>query len=103
VNPCSWMRTGIRVTFSKAAGEMSRVPRKRIRRGTDVRTTSGKDANRAADLVNRQFRAPQPNRVWVADFPYVRTWPGFAMSRSSLTCSPNASPPGTPPPTSGPT
>ncbi len=33
---------------------------------------------RAGDLLNRDFRAPAPNRVWVADFTYVRTWAGFA-------------------------
>ncbi len=30
------------------------------------------------DLVNRQFRAPAPNRLWVSDFTYVSTWQGFA-------------------------
>jgi putative transposase len=29
-------------------------------------------ANRAPDLVNRQFRVPAPNRLLVADFTYVR-------------------------------
>jgi transposase InsO family protein len=26
--------------------------------------------------VNRQFRAPQPNALWVSDFTYVATWQG---------------------------
>lgn len=30
------------------------------------------------DRVNRQFRAPAPNRLWVSDFTYVSTWQGFA-------------------------
>lgn len=38
----------------------------------------GRDADRPGDLVNRQFRAEAPNRVWVADFTYVRTWAGFS-------------------------
>ena len=29
---------------------------------------------RAGDLLNRDFTAPAPNRVWVTDFTYVRTW-----------------------------
>ena len=30
-----------------------------------------------ADRVNRQFRAPRPNVLWVSDFTYVATWAGF--------------------------
>ncbi|MBL9053639.1 MAG: IS3 family transposase [Tabrizicola sp.] len=30
------------------------------------------------DKVNRQFRVPAPNMVWVSDFTYVATWKGFA-------------------------
>ena len=29
------------------------------------------------DKVNREFKAPAPNRLWVADFTYVRTAVGF--------------------------
>ena len=32
------------------------------------------------DLVQRDFRAPAPNRLWVADITYVRTWSGFAYT-----------------------
>ena len=27
--------------------------------------------------MNRQFKAPQPNALWVSDFTYVATWSGF--------------------------
>ncbi|MCZ7865793.1 IS3 family transposase [Agrobacterium salinitolerans] len=27
--------------------------------------------------INRQFKAPAPNRLWVSDFTYVATWQGF--------------------------
>ena len=27
--------------------------------------------------MNRQFRAPRPNALWVSDFTYVATWVGF--------------------------
>jgi len=47
-------------------------------RGKPVRTTiSDKAAPCPLDHVNRQFRAPAPNRLWVSDFTYVATWAGF--------------------------
>jgi transposase InsO family protein len=39
-----------------------------VRGKASVRTTVGDDASeRPRDLVARQFRAPAPNRLWVAD------------------------------------
>ena len=35
-------------------------------------------AARPADLVQRRFAPPAPNRLWVADLTYVSTWSGFA-------------------------
>jgi len=32
---------------------------------------------RPADLVERDFTAQQPNKLWVADLTYVATWQGF--------------------------
>ncbi|SFA62735.1 HTH-like domain-containing protein [Paracoccus halophilus] len=29
------------------------------------------------DKVNRQFRVPAPNMLWVSDFTYLATWKGF--------------------------
>ena len=47
-------------------------------RGRRVRTTiSDKAASCPLDRVNRQFRAPRPNVLWVSDFTYVSTWQGF--------------------------
>ena len=47
-------------------------------RGKETRTTiADKASPRPADKVNRQFRAPRPNVLWVADFTYVATWQGF--------------------------
>jgi len=44
-----------------------------VRRVAKVRTTvADPTADRAPDLVKRQFRAPAPNRLIVADFTYVR-------------------------------
>ena len=43
-----------------------------------VRTTEGDDTlERPADLVERKFRAPAPNRLWVADLTYVKTHAGW--------------------------
>jgi len=45
---------------------------------TSVRTTIGDEAaDRPLDLVARQFRAPAPNRLWVADLTYVKTHSGW--------------------------
>ena len=47
-------------------------------RGRPVRTTvSDKAAPCPLDRVQRQFRAPAPNMLWVSDFTYVATWSGF--------------------------
>jgi putative transposase len=43
-----------------------------------IRTTIGDGAaDRPLDLVARQFRAPAPNRLWVADLTYVKTHGGW--------------------------
>jgi putative transposase len=47
------------------------------RRGKPWRTTiSDPQAQKAADLVKRNFTAPAPDRLWVGDFTYLRTWEG---------------------------
>ena len=49
-----------------------------IRRDKGVRTTvPAKDGIRAGDLLDRDFTAAAPDRVWVTDFTYVRTWAGW--------------------------
>jgi len=47
-------------------------------RGKTVKTThNDKSAPCPLDRVNRQFRAPGPNVLWVSDFTHVATWQGF--------------------------
>ena len=47
-------------------------------RGRTLKTThSDKSTPSPLDRVNRQFRAPAPNALWLADFTYVATWQGF--------------------------
>jgi putative transposase len=40
-------------------------------------TVRDRDARPAPDLVQRDFRAEGPDRLWVADITYVPTWAGF--------------------------
>jgi putative transposase len=42
-----------------------------------VTTVPDETAPRPGDLVERDFSAPAPNRLWLADLTYVRTWSGF--------------------------
>ncbi len=47
-------------------------------RGRKVKTTVPDElAERPLDLVQRNFTADRPNRLWVADLTYVATWRGF--------------------------
>ena len=48
-----------------------------VLRGKRPRTTiPAPEHARAADLVDRDFTATEPNQLWVADFTYVATWSG---------------------------
>lgn len=49
------------------------------RRGKAFTVTTHHDdrQQRPADLVERKFRAPTPNRLWVADLTYVKTHSGW--------------------------
>jgi putative transposase len=56
-------------------------------RGRRHRTTiPGKDARRAPDLLDRDFTAAAPNRKWVTDFTYTRTWSGFVYVAFVVDC-----------------
>lgn len=57
---------------------MHRAGLRGVQRGKKVFTTTPDPAAaRPADLVDRKFVAEEPNRLWVADITYVRTWQGF--------------------------
>jgi putative transposase len=47
------------------------------RRGGVVTTRRDKEARPAPDLVNRDFSAAAPNRLWVADITFIPTAAGF--------------------------
>src|ERR1700704_6258968 len=40
-------------------------------------TVRDRGARPAPDLVERNFAAAAPNRLWVADITYIPTWAGF--------------------------
>ena len=53
---------------------MKRLGFEGIRRGQRVKTTlAAHEPLYTRDQVKRQFKAPRPNEVWVADFTYVST------------------------------
>jgi transposase InsO family protein len=72
------LREGIAVARCTVARLMRAMGLQGVVRGKRVRTTT---SNAAApcplDRVNRQFKAPRPNALWVSDFTYVATWAGF--------------------------
>jgi putative transposase len=47
------------------------------RRKRPTTTTRDQDARPAPDLVDRNFTAPGPDQLWVADITYIPTWAGF--------------------------
>jgi putative transposase len=74
-------REGIRVGRDHVARRMRQLGIRGVVRGKPRRTTTPVDtADRPADLVNRQFTAPAPNRLWVADLTSVPTWAGFCYA-----------------------
>ena len=71
-------REGIGVGRDRVARLMHALGLEGAVRGKRKRTTMAADLEeRPADLVERNFRAPAPNRLWVADLTYVSTWSGF--------------------------
>ena len=46
-------------------------------RAYKITTIADESAVRPPDLVQRDFNADGPNRLWVADLTYVATWAGF--------------------------
>jgi putative transposase len=74
-------REGIEVARCTVERLMGELGLHGVVRGKPKRTTLGDpQAQQPADLVNRQFAAPAPNRLWVADLTYVRTWSGFCYA-----------------------
>jgi transposase InsO family protein len=72
------LREGFAVARCTVARLMKAMGLKGVIRGKPHRTTiADKAAPCPLDRVNRHFRAPAPNALWVSDFTYVATWAGF--------------------------
>ncbi|WP_375572370.1 IS3 family transposase [Seohaeicola saemankumensis] len=72
-------REGFTVARCTVARLMKDMDIQGIIRGKPHRTTiPDKKQPCPLDKVNRQFRVPAPNMLWVSDFTYVATWKGFA-------------------------
>lgn len=71
-------REGFDVARCTVARLMKKMALQGVIRGRRVRTTVADTAAPCPlDHVNRQFKAPRPNVLWVSDFTYVTTWVGF--------------------------
>src|ERR687893_405781 len=74
-------REGVAVARCTVERLMRRMGLRGVVRGKETRTTiADKAAPCPADKVNRRFRAPAPNVLWVSDFTYVATWQGFVYA-----------------------
>ena len=71
-------REGHRVARCTVARLMADLGIRGVQRGRKLYTTHADDnANRAPDLVKRDFTADAPNRLWLADITYCSTWEGW--------------------------
>lgn len=74
-------REGFTVARCTVERLMRRAGLRGVVQGKKVFTTTSDEAMpRPADLVGRNFSVPSPNRLWVADLTYVRTWGGFVYT-----------------------
>ena len=71
-------REGTRVARCSVERLMRDLGLSGARRGRAYKVTTRPDEHlhRPADLVERDFTAPAPNRLWVADITYVKTHAG---------------------------
>ena len=71
-------REGFDIARCTVARLMQSMGLQGVIRGKPVKTTiQDKAMPCPLDHVNRQFKAPGPNILWVSDFTYVSTWNGF--------------------------
>ena len=68
---------GVRVGRKRVARLMSQAGLAGVSRRRFVVTTVKGDGRQAPDLVDRNFTATAPVRLWVADITYIPTWSGF--------------------------
>ena len=72
------MDMGIRVSKKRVARLMREIGICGVSRRKRTQTTvKAQKANKAPDLVKRDFSVATVNKLWVADITYVPTWSGF--------------------------
>jgi putative transposase len=72
-------RAGYDIGRDQTARLMRRLDIRGVSRSRRVRTTvPDQGARRPLDLVERNFTADRPNRLWVTDLTFVSTWQGVA-------------------------
>lgn len=71
-------RQGIEIGREQTAGLMRSAGLSGKAKGGATRKPKGPDLR--PDLVNREFKALGPHRLWVADITYVRTREGFVYT-----------------------
>ena len=72
------LAAGIRLGRKRVARLMKAAGLSGVSRRKWMTTTVREHSARPApDLVNRNFTAPAPNCLWVADITYIPTWAGF--------------------------
>jgi transposase InsO family protein len=80
-------REGIEVARCTVERLMKTMGIRGAGRGKKVFTTIPDETiPRPGDLVERDFTASVPNRKWVADLTYVRTWSGFVYVAFIIDC-----------------
>lgn len=85
-------REGKDVARCTVARLMRKMGLRGVIRGKTWKTTKPDSFSpRPADLVDRQFAVPAPNRLWVADLTYVRTWAGMTYAAFVMDPIPDAS------------
>ncbi|MGP8160123.1 MAG: IS3 family transposase [Candidatus Dormibacteria bacterium] len=75
-------REGTRVARCTVERLMRDLGLSGVRRGRSYKVTTHADERqrRPSDLVKRDFTAPSPNRLWVADLTYVKTHAGWVYA-----------------------
>ena len=74
-------REGVEVGRDRVGRLIAELELEGAVRGKTWRTTLPSQVDsRPADLVDRDFSATAPNRLWVADLTYVSTWPGVVYA-----------------------
>jgi transposase InsO family protein len=76
----NWQVYGVRKVWRQLRREgidVARCTVARLMKSMQKTTIPDKKLPCPLDKVNRQFRVPAPNMLWVSDFTYVATWKGF--------------------------